>query len=78
MHRWLTTVDGKGKELALFDSLPGTSVMSYLTMDRWSKCIHINTFSSLENELENWRQPPMKFSFTWMCFNRRFRQINGF
>lgn len=64
--------------LALSDSLPETSVMSNLTMGWWSKCIHINTFSSLENELENWRHPLVKFSFTWICFNRKFRQINVF
>ena len=63
---------------ALSDSLPRTSVMSDLTMGWWSICMHINTFSSLENQLESWMHPLMKFSFNWICFNRRFIQINVF
>lgn len=58
--------------LALCDSLPRTSVISNLTLGWWSICMHINAFSSLENELENWRHPLRKFSFKWICFNRRF------
>jgi len=49
--------------LSLSDSLPRTSVMNNLTRGWWSICMHRSAFSSLDNQLRNWRHALMKFSF---------------